>query len=342
MNQPSTAKSEKKSMLDRDTELILTIVVTVVSGKASLHRCLSVLYPQANFLNAEIIIPFDEWSKDVGELAAEFPDANFHYIDDLGRAASTKISARQHRLYDRRRAVGLKMARGRIVAMTEDHAVPAEDWCQQILAAMNEYSYPAIGGAIENAVDRPLNWTWYYCDFGRYGRPFENGEAEYISDVNVAYKRDALESVQAVWSEEYHETTLHWAMQKRGMNLFLNKNMVVYQQRPTLSLKDALLERITWGRIFAETRANACSSGQRLLFAAGTIILPALLLTRVVKNMFRQKRTLRQMITVLPLAFLLLSGWSFGELLGYIVAEPPAQADDIKSTTQNVLISDRQ
>ncbi len=26
--------------------------------------------------------------------------------------------------------------------------------------------YAAIGGAIENGINRPLNWAVYYCDFG--------------------------------------------------------------------------------------------------------------------------------------------------------------------------------
>lgn len=326
-------------MPDENAKLTLTIVVTIVSGKSALRRCLRVLSPQVDFQTAEIIVPYDDWSLDAGELASEFPGVIFHHIKDLGRAASAKISARQHRLYDRRRAVGLKLARGRIVAMTEDHAVPAQDWCRQILSASSDSRYPVIGGAIENAVDRPLNWAWYYCDFGRYGRPFESGKVNYISDVNVAYRKDVLAATQAIWNEEYHETTLHWAMQERDINLFLNKNIVVYQQRPALPFKDALLERITWGRIFAETRANVCSLGQRFLYASGTPILPVLLLMRVVKNMRRQKRTLRQMIPALPIIFLLLFGWSFGEFIGYIAA---GQTEKTENSAPNILISDRQ
>jgi hypothetical protein len=97
----------------------------------------------------------------------------------------------------RRSAVGLQLARGQIIAMTEDHAVPAADWIREIRAA-HERPYAVIGGAIENAVDRPLNWALYYCDFGRNGRPMPAGEAESVSDVNVSYKREALNSIRDV------------------------------------------------------------------------------------------------------------------------------------------------
>ena len=320
-------------MPNNDTELTLTVVVTVVSGKEAMHHCLTALYPQVNFADAEIIVPFDKWSQDVGSFVSEFPEVSFHYIEDLGLAASEDISAHQHRLYDRRRAVGLQLARGRIIAMTEDHATPAENWCQQILSA-HEQPYEVIGGAIENGVDNPLNRAWYYCDFGRYGRPFTSGEVNYVSDVNVAYKRHALMTVWDVWREAYHETTVHWALRTRGMKLFLDERMLVYQQRPRLTLGKVFRERIAWGRVFAETRVNACSIWKRFMFIVGAMLLPPLLFVRVIRHMLRQKRTLRQMATTLPLVFLLLLGWSFGELVGYVMGEPHAQTNNTKVAAQ--------
>lgn len=318
-------------MVDKETELTLTILLAVVGGKESARRCLTALYPQVNFVDAEIIVPFDKWSHDVGSLAAEFPEVRFHFIEDLGLAASANISAHQHRLYDRRRAVGLQLSRGRIIALTEDHAQPAEDWCRQILLA-HQQPYAVIGGAIENGVDLPLNRALYYCDFGRYGRPFKSGEVGYVSDINVAYKRQALLAVCDVWREAYHETTVHWALRALGVKLFLDERMLVYQHRPPLTLGQVMRERIAWGRVFAETRANELSGWRRFMFAAGTILLPPLLLVRVIRHMRRQQRNLREMASVLPLALLLAVGWSLGELIGYLMGEPHPQAGDLKVT----------
>jgi hypothetical protein len=308
-------------VLQNPVEIKLTVLLTVVSGKESVSRCLKKLCPQIDFSNSEIIVPFDKWSVTVGELSAEFPEVNFHFIEDLGLAESANVSSHQHRLYDRRRAIGLQLARGRIVAMTEDHAIPADDWCEQILL-LHEQPYDVIGGAIENAVDKPLNWAWYYCDFGRYGKPFQNGFSEYISDINVAYKREALESIREIWWEAYHETTVHWSLLENGSKLFRDERMVVFQNRPRLSLFGAFNERIAWGRVFAETRGERMSIFRRVTFAFGAIFLPLILLIRVVKNMRRQKRTIRQMASSIPLAVLLLIGWSLGESIGYLAGEP--------------------
>jgi len=318
--------------LKESGERSLSIVIAVVSGRAALRRCLEALIAQADPAETEIIVPYDRWSSEAGDLAQEFPQARFHFYDDLhddrGVASSFAAPARAHRLYDRRRAVGLQLARGRIIAMTEDHAVPAADWIKEILAA-HARPYGVIGGAIENAVDHSLNWALYYCDFGRYGRPLPAGEAEYVSDVNVSYKREVLNSVREVWSESYQETAVHWTLRARGEALYLDPRLVVYQRRPTTMWRQAYRERIEWGRVFAETRVAAVSFWRRLVYAAGAPVLPVLLSLRVWGRMRHQRRSPVQIIRTLPLASVLLTGWALGELIGYVAGAPrraPRQA----------------
>ncbi len=300
-------------------DIPLSIVITVVSGKDSLRRCLQALCVQAEAVRAEVIVPYDRWCSDVSTLVSEFPRVQFPLVESSG--ASPSGTARVHALYDTRRAAGLALARGRIVAMTEDHAVPAADWCDGIVAA-HARPYAAIGGAIENDVDRPWNWALYYCDFGRYGRPLKSGAAVYASDVNIAYKRAALESIRATWAAAYHEPLVHDALRARGEVVALDPRMVVYQHRPPIAPARAYAERIAWGRAFAETRAAGHGRCYRLAFAAGALVLPAVMVARVARHMVRQRRSLTQCITALPLALWLLTGWALGECLGYLNGAP--------------------
>jgi len=299
----------------------LSIVITVVSGGTALRRCLKALTAQADPADTEIIVPYDQWAAEAGDLAREFPQVRFHFYEDLGGGSSAAIPTRAHRLYDRRRAVGLQLARGQIIAMTEDHAVPADDWIREIRAA-HEQPYAVIGGAIENAVDCPLNWALYYCDFGRYGRPLLAGEAEYVSDVNVSYKRDALNSIREVWSESYHETIAHRALRARGEILYLDPRLVVYQRRPAITWRRVYRERIEWARAYAEGRVTEFSSWRRLIYVAGAPALPVILSLRVWRRMRRQRRSPGQIIRAMPVAAVLLTGWALGELIGYVAGAP--------------------
>ncbi|MFN0109142.1 MAG: glycosyltransferase family 2 protein [Blastocatellia bacterium] len=307
-------------------DVAISILITVIGGKETMRRCLQTLLPQTQTVSAEIIVPYDEWANDIGELKAEFSDVNFPFITDLGMAADPNVPAHQHRLCDRRRAIGLDLARGQIIAMTEDQVVPAENWVAEILAAHNRLPDAVIGGSIDNAVDEPIHWAAYYCDHGRYGSPLQATEAEYISDLNISYKRAAIESTRDVWGEAYSETMVHWALRDRGMTLRLEPALKVFKHRPPINYRLALAERAEWGRVFAETRVASVGLWRRIFFAAMTPALPALLLLRNLTHMLRQRRTVGQIVLTLPLSAGLLLAWSCGELVGYVLGEPQADA----------------
>ena len=74
-----------------------------------------------------------------------------------------------------------------------------------------------MGGAIENSIDRPLNWAVYFCDFLRYQTPLPDGESALASDANVSYKRTALQAIQPVWRDVFHETSVNAALRARGI-----------------------------------------------------------------------------------------------------------------------------
>lgn len=313
----------------------LSVIITIVSGVEAARKCLQSVYSQIEFSDAEIIVPFDAECERVGELAAEFPSVRFYFIENADAAVAENVSSRKHQLYDRRRAVGLSLARGQITAMTEDHAIPAKDWCEKILAAhAHNQTAAAIGGAIENSVDKPLNRAWYYADFGRYGRPIIACEAEYVSDVNVSYKRAALLEISRSWREAYQETVVHRALKRAGGKLFLDENLVVFQHRPPLKFSAALAERMEWGRVFAETRAAKLNFSLRLVYAAGTIFLPALLIKRMIGNMRRQKVSFLKVIETMPFIVPFAACWSVGESLGYLIGAPETTLNAEASATE--------
>ena len=294
------------------------MIVAVVGGEECMRNHLSALCPQVKFDRSEVIVPFDRWSTEIGNLAAEFPEVNFHFAENLALPDADRTSGSDHRLYDRRRALGLRLSRGKIVAMTEDQAFPADDWVRQILKA-HERPYDVVGGAVENGVDRPMNRALYYCDFGRYGRPFSAGAVSYLSDVNLAYKREALNQTRELWWAAYHETTVNWALQSLGKKLFLSDGPVVHQRRPRLSFSQAVKERVAWGRVFAMTRAERLSYSMRLMFGAGALVLPAILLARALRNMTRQRQGTLRILSTLPIISLLVVFWSIGEMAGYLL-----------------------
>jgi hypothetical protein len=296
--------------------------VTIVDGGETLQRCLDALDQQDSPPSLEIIVPYDESIGNVSGLAQHFPTIEFLSMGAVPTDRPTQSAAGQHELFDRRRAAGLAAATGQLIAILEDRGVPRPHWARQVVDLHARLPHAVIGGAIENGRDWLLNWAVYLCDFSRYQLPFEEGSRDYVSDVNICYKRRALESTRELWATRYHETTVHWALQRAGEALYLHPAMVVDQMRGSLRLQDLLRERLGWGRLFAYTRAREMTWARRMMFALLVPFLPTILLLRIARGQLAKHRALGPLARAWPIALLLLIGWSLGESVGYLTAKP--------------------
>jgi hypothetical protein len=213
----------------------LSVVIAIIAGgQAATATCLSALERSTRGYRVECIVPYDARLDGVAELQQRFPWVEF--VDARAEVDASKFGHFSREHHDILRAIGLRRARGAIVGLLEDHGTPCDDWCSAVLSAHREPA-AAIGGAVENGVDRVLNWAIYYCDFGRYQNPVPAGPAEFLSDSNVAYKRAALEMVKQNWSDAFHETSVNWGLRDCGESLKLDPRMVVFQTRLGLRLQ---------------------------------------------------------------------------------------------------------
>ncbi len=109
----------------------LSIVVTARHGLDEVGELLEVLVPEAEGVGAEIVL--------VGGPARPVPEAVHHIpLDDANLL--------------RLRARGVSEARGEIVAIGEDHAIPVPGWCEAVIRAHAESpDAAAIVGCLVNA-----------------------------------------------------------------------------------------------------------------------------------------------------------------------------------------------
>lgn len=298
----------------------LSVVVAIVSDTAGqanaahLEPCLEALARQPMAAQTEIVVPFHPATRGIAAMRARFPHVQFVEAPDL-RTYTGRSGSREH--HDELRARGLARARGEIVALIEDHGIVAPDWSARLLEA-HAGDMAAVGGAIENGIDRPLNWAVYYCDFLRYQNPLPEGDTAIVSDANVAYKRSALESIRPIWQEIFHEASVTAALRSRGQTLILTPAAVLYQHRQGLRVGSALRERFVWGRSYAATRARLARLSQRVFWAVFAPALPILMIVRMTQMAWYRRRTFHAFLKALPLTCALAVSWSCGEWVGYV------------------------
>lgn len=298
----------------------LTVVVTIVEGGAALTRCLEALSRQIEAPAMEVIVPFDDTIRGMRQLGERFPEYRFADLGPIAAPDSPSNAYTQHVLYDRRRSGGLRTARGRLVAMLEDRGWPRPDWAKTIVNLHDSMPHAAIGGAIESGAVGTLRSAAFFCDFGRYEPPLEDRDVEYLSDINICYKRAALESVRALWEHRYQEATVNWALRRQGLRLHLADKPRVVEQRGPMHLWTALTERVHWGRTFGYVRGREVSRMACLLRAVAAPLVPVVLLWRHLRKQFRIRREATLLIRALPATFGFMLFWSIGEMIGELEA----------------------
>ncbi len=301
---------------------LLSIVLTIVQGGDYVREFLERVRAFEDAPKLDVIVPYDASISEVGDYADEFPEVTFLDLGTIVPIRPIKSEAGKHELYDRRRSAGLKAAKGDYIAILEDRGLPAKDWAATVVRLFKETGKHCIGGAIECVEPaKSLNWSFYVTDFGRYGLPFDSGAADWVTDVNLAYSRWALEETRHLWNDRYHEPIVHWHLIGKGEELWLSNEMIVDHKRPDATLGELLPERFDWGRLFGEIRVRNASNLKRIMWIlAGPIIPPVLWFRhyRIQSSKGRGGRYLKS----LPNVMLLSTAWTMGEIWGYITKRP--------------------
>ncbi|MEP6714110.1 MAG: glycosyltransferase [Terriglobia bacterium] len=317
---------------------VLSVVVAIASDTTSpintrhLSPCLAALAKQAASPAMEIIVPVPAGVPGIAALRKQFPDVLILEFSDL-RKYTGRGNSREH--HGALIARGFAQARGSLIALIEDHDIVAPDWGLRAVSA-HAGPFAGIGGAIENGIDRPLNWAVYISDFQLYQNPVPKGQTHRASDANVIYKRAALDRIRHVWEQEFHEASVNEAMESCGEKIAMAPDVVVFQHRQALRLRAALLERFVWGRSFGAWRCAVIGPAQRLTWIVFSPAIPLLLLSRKCVVAVRKRSNLGAFFKALPIITVLTVSWVCGELTGYITRHAlPRRARTAGTTTDS-------
>src|SRR5581483_10619409 len=89
-------------------------------------------------------------------------------------------------------ACGVVRARAPVVAFTEEHALPAPNWAERLIAA-HAGPYAAVGPAMANGNPRSaLSWADFYMGYGAWAVPIQSGRVDLLMGHNASYKRSVL------------------------------------------------------------------------------------------------------------------------------------------------------
>jgi glycosyltransferase involved in cell wall biosynthesis len=283
---------------------LVSVVVASMTGGQALLDCVDSFKRQGPSSKLEIVVAECGTADLPDQVSTEDPQVRF-------------LQFRERRSIPELRGAGLLAARGRILAMTEDHCLAGEGWLAAVIEA-HQAADAAIGGAVENlATERAIDWAVYFCEYGRYMLPFVQGPSDDLPGPNVTYKREALGEFEDLLRAGTWEPLWHWRLKTRGLVLSRDPRLIVYH-RKQFTFGGFIGERYHYARSFAGQRFAGALWFRRWLFAAGTPLLPALVLCRMALQIIPKGRHVWELLRALPCIVAFTVAWAVGEGVGYV------------------------
>lgn len=156
----------------------VSVVVCSYNGGKTLRGCLASLM-RLDYPDYEVLVVDDGSTDNTSEIAADFPQLEYHYQKNQGLSVA--------------RNVGAKLANGEIVAYTDDDCVADEHWLRYLVQSMNDQQVEAIGGP--NITPDSDGWI-AKCVAASPGNPshvmLNDTHAEHVPGCNMAFRRSTL------------------------------------------------------------------------------------------------------------------------------------------------------
>lgn len=271
----------------------LTVVLAAMHDSTELRSCMAILEPQLARVGGELLIVDGSPDGELADVAAlAVPGGDVFTL----------------------RAAGAQHARGRVVAFTEDHCSPAQDWCECLLAAHDRHPHTVgVGGAIVNgATSRLIDWANFLAVFAPFLPPLRSTGGRAFPVANVSVKREVLDDHDLSPGRLELEIVPH--LGRVGHMLLAPDARVAHVQ--SHGLWRTPLAHFDNGRVSASLPRRSPPLRERLARTANALLLPLRLVPPTVARGLRHRPSRVPALVTAPLVAGLFACHSAGEIAG--------------------------
>jgi GT2 family glycosyltransferase len=284
----------------------LSVVITPYNARETITPYLEALDRQRTSHEFEVIL-VDSPNDGTAELVAErFPSVRL-------------IAGTERKFCGDARNIGTAHAKAEVLAFTGADCTVADDWVERILQA-HKSGHLIIGGSVANdEVCKAVGWAAYFTEFSRW---MPHSDADLVADVpgaNMSHKRKVFEELGPFIEGTYcSDTESHRRAQERGYRVLFMPQICVNHSSLN-GFREFIKHEFHHGRSFGLVRCRRFARMQQVVYAAGSFLLPAVLLSRIVLRNIRDRTYFSRFLKSTPILLLGVSAWSFGECVAYLV-----------------------
>lgn len=267
---------------------------------------------QAHTNNTEVIVSTVFTQDEIRPLQQLF---NFTVVFNPNEQNLTSSQLRETRVF-RLRTQGVLAAKNEMIMLIEDHCEVTPNWLKSMQQSLSNQDCIA-GGPVANGSKNSLyQWSLYWSEYASMMPPFAAKNLSYLSAVNSAYFKTALDTCKESWKDGFYDNEVHDALIRQGAKLCLAPEAIVHTSLP-FSFNQTLVHLFTGGKRYGSYRGGSLWSLQRIARLFATLLVPTVLLLRVLKLVRkRQPKLLTTFFLASPILYILLGAWGFGELIG--------------------------
>ena len=240
----SVAKAYRETPFPVDVKCpFVSVVICSYNGQRTIAETLAAVL-ESDYPNYEVIVVNDGSKDDTPSIAATFEDVRLISVENGGLSAA--------------RNIGMRAARGEIIAYLDDDAYPDPHWLHYLAAGFVGTPHVAIGGP--NIPPRGDGFM-AECVANGPGGPthvlLSDEVAEHIPGCNFAVRRSALEKIggfDPVYRAAGDDVDACWRLQELGTIGFVPAALVWHHRRNSL--------RAYWKQQKGYGRAEALLEGK--------------------------------------------------------------------------------
>lgn len=210
--------------------------------------------------------------------------------------------------------LGIRAASGDVVALTIPECRVPAGWARALLGAIADGATGAGGGfALAGGADL-VTRAVFLLRYSAFLPPAEGERRQEIAGDNAAYASTALRRHLGSLARGFWEVEFHRLIRDEGAVLMLVPGATATLSGP-IRFGGMWRQRLEHGRRFAAWRVRE-AGGARWRIVCAAPLVPALLVTRLLRRLRGRRGMIRLALPALPVVFALAVAWAAGEASG--------------------------
>ncbi len=288
----------------KENKPFVSVVIPSYNAEKHIEKCLASLFSQKTALSYEVIVVDSSTDATPAIIWGKFPAVKLIHLEKQTYPGAG-------------RNIGVREARGEIIAFIDSDCVAAEEWLEQGMEAIKK-GHDIVGGSVRNANPGLISWADYFLTFNEFMPTMPRREVQFMPTCNFICNKKMFEKIGGFDPTLFAgEDTLFCYRALQHARLFFDSSVLVsHNNREQFS--KFMKHHSSFGWHSAQLRKKIKLPGSALArYPFLALSVPFIRFSTISMRMMRwNRKALLHFMMASPLLLLGVGAWSIGFMGG--------------------------